>query len=101
MIFPRNRAVEREVNDGRRPCEVDGSKAWYHGLVQADQAMLKADAYVGKPGAFTACHREFSATGRIPMYCDLVVVRRTFAMVEYLDGTVSKVDPEKVRFIDV
>ncbi len=90
-----------QPNQGRRPCEVDGSKAWYHGLVQADQALLKADNYNGQPGAFAACHREYSATGRIPMYCDVVIVRRTFAMIEYLDGSVSKVDPEKVHFIDV
>lgn len=87
--------------DRRRPCEVDGSKAWYHGLVHCDRAILKADAYEGQGDLYAACHREFNVSGRIPMYCDVVVVRQTYAMIEYLDGSVTKVDPEQVHFIDV
>jgi hypothetical protein len=99
MIFSRSKEPERV--EQRRPCEVDGSKAWYHGLIHCDQALLKAGAYEGQPDAYAACHREFRVTGKVPMYCDVVIVRRTYAMVEYLDGSVSKVDPEKVHFIDV
>ena len=87
--------------DRRRPCEVDGSKAWYHGLVHNDQAILRAQAYEGQADVYAACHREFNVSGRIPMYCDVVVVRQTYAMIEYLDGSVAKVDPEQVRCIDV
>ena len=103
MIFRRYKAdkVTEQQNDGRRPCEVSGSKAWYHGLVNCDQVILKAKAYEGKPNAYAACHREFSATGRIPMHCDVEIVRRTYAWIEYLDGSVAKVDPERVQFIDV
>jgi hypothetical protein len=36
-----------------------------------------------------------------PSDCQIHVERRTYAMVEYLDGSVSKVDPEQVHFIDV
>ena len=36
-----------------------------------------------------------------PTNCQMHVERRTYAMVEYLDGSVSKVDPEKVQFIDI
>lgn len=93
MIFKKGGIIDKP-EDRRRACEVDGSKAWYHGLVHCDRAILKADAYA-------ACHREFNASGRIPMYCDVVVERRTYAMVEYLDGSVAKVDPEQVRFTDV
>lgn len=99
MIFSRSKEPERV--EQRRPCEVDGSKAWYHGLVHSDQAILKADAYWDQPDNYAACHREFRASGRIPMYCDIVVVRKSYAMVEYLDGSVEKVDPEQVHFIDV
>ncbi len=100
MIFRKDCLVDRP-EDRRRACEVDGSKAWYHGLVHCDKAILKADAYEGHADAYAKCHREFNASGRIPMYCDLVVVRQTYAMVEYLDGSVAKVDPEQVHFIDV
>lgn len=100
MRYNKDRVFDKP-EDRRRPCEVDGSKAWYHGLVHADQAILKADAYEGQADAYAACHREFNVSGKIPMYCDVVVTRKTYAMVEYLDGSVAKVDPEQVHFIDV
>ena len=99
MIFRRSKEPERVEH--RRPCEVDGSKAWYHGLIHCDQAILKADADTDQPDNYAACQRQFRASGQIPMYCDVVVVRRTYAMIEYLDGSVTKVDPEEVQFIDV
>lgn len=31
--------------------------------------------------------------------CKMDVIRNTFALVEYRDGTVGRVEPERIRFV--
>ena len=98
MIFRKSEKPERV--DHRRPCEVDGSKAWYHGLINSDRACLKLSKTMA-PADHAKAHQRFRLFGEIPPDGELHTIRQTFAMVEYLDGSVSKVDPEKVHFTDV
>lgn len=98
MIFSRSKAPERVEH--RRPCEVDGSKAWYHGLVNSDRACLKISGMV-KPADYAKAHQRFRLLGEAPPNSEIHILQQTYAMVEYLDGSVSKVDPEKVHFTDV
>lgn len=98
MIFSRNREPERVEH--RRPCEVDGSKAWYHGLVNSDRAYLKVGG-IPKPADYAKAHQRFRLFDEAPLDSEIHILRQTYAMVEYLDGSVSKVDPEKVHFTDV
>ena len=91
---------EPERVEHRRPCEVDGSKAWYHGLIQSDQTYLKIGGNLTY-AAHVSARKHFKLTGEVPPTGELQIARHTYAMVEYLDGSVAKVDPEKVRFTDV
>ena len=44
--------------------------------------------------------REFSEGRIIPAGCFTDVIRETFALVEYTDGTIAKVKPELIRFTE-
>lgn len=98
MIFPRSKEPERVEH--RRPCEVDGSKAWYHGLIHCDRTLAQADGIL-RPQDRQSLELAITHGLVIPAECRVYVERRTYAMVEYLDGSVAKVDPEQVHFIDV
>lgn len=98
MIFSRSKEPERVEH--RRPCEVDGSKAWYHGLVHADRTVVRVDGKLSSIQS-SIIERKIQHQQVFPGDCQIHVERRTYAMVEYLDGSVAKVDPEKVHFIDV
>lgn len=77
MIFRKRRAPELpyELLTAPRPCLVDGDQAHFH-------CWVGLDIIIGG---------EEDATQ---------VARRTYALVEYIDGTVEHVFPEKVRFTD-
>lgn len=81
-----------------RPCEVDGEPALFHRWIDEDLAMLKVNCFVTQ-NERDAIVRGFRADGFCPAGCSVEVVRHTFALVEYLDGTVHKVTPEEVRFM--
>ena len=98
MIFARSKEPERVEH--RRPCEVDGSKAWYHGLVHCDRTVVRVDGILSSD-QYAAIERMLQQRQVLPCNCQMHVERRTYAMVEYLDGSVAKVDPEQVHFIDV
>ena len=98
MIFPRSKEPERVEH--RRPCEVDGSKAWYHGLIRADVRIVQPSSNMTHRDA-KMLERAMNYRTAIPADCRVFVEHHTYAMVEYLDGSVAKVDPEQVRFTDV
>ena len=98
MIFRKNAKPERV--DHRRPCEVDGSKAWHHGLVHCDRTVVRMDG-IFSSDKYAELERAMQSRQVFPSNCQMHVERRTYAMVEYLDGSVEKVDPEQVQFIDV
>lgn len=82
-----------------RPCDVDGRPALFHRWVEEDRALLKIDALVN-----AEAHRNFlkyfNTTNSVPNGCSVEVIRETFALVEYRDGTVAKVKPELIRFTE-
>ena len=98
MIF--KKCGTNKPEDRRRPCEVDGSKAWYHGLVHADRTVVRVGGILSSAG-YAEFDRQIQHQRVFPSNCQMHVERRTYAMVEYLDGSVSKVDPEKVHFTDI
>lgn len=57
-----------------RPCEVDGRPALFHRWME-------------------------EAAELIQPHCEITVVHRTYALVEYRDGTIGRVAPERVKFI--
>jgi hypothetical protein len=44
--------------------------------------------------------RRFEKDGFVPTGCSVEIVRKTLALVEYPDGSVGKVDPSLVTFLD-
>ena len=83
-----------------RPCEVDGVPALFHRWIEEDRVLLKIDK-VCSPGHANAIYRRFRSEGIYPPDgCHTDIIRETFALVEYRDGTIDKVKPELVRFLD-
>ena len=80
-----------------RPCEVDGRPALFHRWVEEDRVLLNVTAMVPawEVGLLVRRYRQqnVAAPG-----LDAEIIRETFALVEYQDGTVAKVKPELLRF---
>ena len=84
---------------GLRPCEVAGKLAFFHRWVDDDRVFLKIDVFV-KPEEQSRMQGDFHVFGTIPKGCSTEVQRATCALVEYADGSVGKVPPEQIRFLD-
>ena len=84
---------------GLRTCEVDGKPALFHRWAEEDKGILKINAFVKQEQAneIVKLYREESV---VPTSCDIVVMRTTFAIVEYPDGSVHRVPVDRVRFTD-
>lgn len=81
------------------PCEVDGRPALFHRWIEDDRALVRINCFV-TPEEQVEMVRKIRASGIYAQGCSPEVVRETFALVEYRDGTVAKVRPELVRFVD-
>lgn len=82
-----------------RPCEVDGRPALFHRWVEEDRALLRFETMIHHDERKYVEYR-FHEAGVIPPGCSTEVIRETFALVEYRDGTIAKVSPELIRFVD-
>lgn len=83
-----------------RPCEVDGRPAIFHRWVEEDRALLNIESFL-RYGEQETLRRRALADGVIPCGCSVDVIRETLALVEYQDGTIAKVNPELLRFVDM
>ena len=88
-----------ECPGSTRPCEVDGKPARFHRWADEDKGLLRINAFA-LPEEQAVLHRRFRDEGVIPSCCSMEALRVTFALVEYPDGTVGKVKPDAVRFLD-
>ena len=82
-----------------RPCEVDGRPALFHRWLEEDRALLKINALTTREEQSRLLYK-FREMALCSPGCSVEVLRETFALVEYQDGTVAKVDPLLVRFVD-
>ncbi len=97
-------AYQMGFADGRlcpqgRVCEVNGKPARFHRWVEEDKAMLKINCFA-RTDEQDRLVRRFREAAVIPAGTSVETARQTFALVEYEDGTVAKVEPEKVKFTD-
>lgn len=94
------RCLEQDRPGQLRPCDVDGKAAMFHRFVDDDRALLRINKFC-KPAEQEALVRYFREQG---VYnddaCSTEILRSTMALVEYADGSLGKVDPEKVTFLD-
>ena len=86
-----------------RPCEVLGVKALFHRYIEDTKCLIKSqlltparlEADMGKK-CLEMIHRD----DIIPRGFDIEKLSNTLALVEFEDGTVHKVDPTVVKFLD-
>ena len=82
-----------------RPCLADGKTATFHRWVEGDEGLLQFDCYM-KPEEVVRVNREFLRTGVSGAGTHIEKLRTCFALVEYADGSVGKVKPELIQFLD-
>lgn len=82
-----------------RPCEVDGRACLFHRFGDEDQALLRVNVFCRDDEA-RYLRRRMDAEGYVAPGCSTEVIRRTYALVEFPDGSLGKVDPKLVRFTD-
>lgn len=86
--------------DPQRLCEVGGKGVCtFHRFVDEDEALLHFDVFL-MPSEQRQIYAEFEEKGWVPKCCHTEVLRRTYALVEYPDGSLAKVDPAMVCFLD-
>lgn len=90
---------ENDREPQTRLCEVDGKVCTFHRWIEEDKALLKINTFT-RYEEQVILRRRFVEEGVVPLGCSTEVVRRTYALVEFADGSVGKVDPELVQFID-
>lgn len=82
-----------------RPCEVDGVPALFHRWAEDDDPLLKLEC-LRNGEAVGAAYKLYKQHGIIGLEFSVNVIRKTYALVEYKDGTVHMVAPELIRFVD-
>lgn len=83
----------------RRICEVDGETCVFHRFVDEDRALLHINCMLRDEECREINHR-FRRDYIVPPMTSPEIVRNTYALVEFPDGTLKKVEPDKIRFLD-
>lgn len=83
----------------RRPCKVDGKPAIFHCWVADDRTILRVNTFVTDEERKSIIEA-YCTEHVIPNCCSMEVARKTSALVEYRDGSVSLAEPERVHFLD-
>lgn len=81
-----------------RPCEIDGERATFLRWIEDTKIFVKFDRMFGQHVMEELTRRLFEDY-IIPQDGHVETVTNTLALVEMSDGTVKKVDPEKIKFI--
>ena len=92
------RCSECHKND--RLCMADGKPATFHRWVEEDLAILKIHPFMRKEDQENIVRR-FREEGVIDNSATIKRLRNCFALIEYQDGSMGKVKPELLQFIDV
>ena len=82
-----------------RPCEVGLRPARFHRWLEEDRVLLHVNGFYS-PEERQRLLFNYRHGGIVPEGFTTDVIRETFALVEYEDGTIEKVQPERVRFVD-
>ena len=82
-----------------RPCEIGGVKALFHRGVEEEQALLHINVYE-RPEAQAEIVRRFREEGIFGPACSVEKQRSCRALIEWLDGSVSLVEVQHIKFLD-
>lgn len=88
-----------ECNKYERPCLADGTPATFHRWVEEESALLQIDACLPLRDQQKIVHR-FREEKVLDPFSKIEKLRTCFALVEYPDGSVGKVKPELIQFLD-
>lgn len=83
-----------------RPCVVGGRKALFHRWVESDKALFENVALMSYEMKAEQIN-QFNNFGMVDNMCTkLRIIKSFYGLVEHGDGTMEKVDPEKIVFED-
>ena len=85
---------------GLRPCLADDKPATFHRWVAEDKALLRIHAMTRPEDRLKFARHFFREEGVAGPEADADMTRTLFALVEYPDGSVGKVKPELIQFLD-
>lgn len=88
-----------ECRGPERPCLADDKPATFHRWVEEETALLQIDA-VMRPEDQQKIARRFREEGVSDAYSKIEKLRTCSALVEYADGSVGRVKPELIQFLD-
>ena len=80
------------------PCVVTGVRCKFHRFVDEDRVMVRVNAFMSE-AQLDELRRKLKDELVFPQFADTKILRKTWALVEYPDGSLRRVDPEEVRFI--
>lgn len=82
-----------------RPCVVGNRAGMFHRWIDKEQEIITINLILNKKDLDKTI-KEYETTGFLPKGSSVQVMRNTFGLVEYEDGTVYAVDPVTIRFTD-
>ena len=83
-----------------RPCVVGGRKALFHRWVESDKALFENVALMSYEMKAEQIN-QFNNFGMVDNMCTkLRIIKSLYGLVEHADGSMEKVDPEKIVFED-
>lgn len=82
-----------------RPCLADGKPALFHRWADEDKALLQIHALI-RPEDRLKIARRFQEEGVVGGESTIEKLRTCSALVEYPDGSVGRVKPELIQFLD-
>lgn len=80
------------------PCVVNGVRCKFHRFVEDDRVLMRVSAYRSAEEV-KQIQKAFKEQLIIPPANETEILRKTWALVEYPDGSLRRVDPEEVRFV--
>lgn len=88
-----------ECPRNERRCLVDDKPAVFLRWVEEVKALLRVNYFV-LPEEADILRRRFDDTKIVPHGCSTETIRELLALVEYPDGSVGKVKPELITFLE-
>lgn len=82
-----------------RPCYYLNEKATFHRWVDETKMIVKFDVMLPMKDMWQL-KRDYEDLGIVPNSANVVPLTTTFALIELRDGSVKKVPPEEIRFIN-
>lgn len=82
-----------------RPCKVSGRKGWFHRWANESIPLLKFTS-VYSPERKSQIIKEYHELGIISDGATFYEIPIFYGIVEFEDGTIEKVSPEQITFLD-